>query len=287
MSDKAPGPYRVGLVMEAWQQARNRILTEDTETEIDEAELTRLLGDEQIDTDQILDRLLRASVHAQDMATMAEARAVEITQRRDRYLRRAEGIRTSAYHVMEAMQLRKRELPDLTATVRAGSASVFIINEDLLPNDCWRTVPEKKEPDKRVISERLKAHKKWEDARDTALAAGLDPDTYRTPLPRSPAHLCPMRCRLSQSRGNNTNGQPVRSNRQSSANARKREHQAAAVARVDRRDISERQNAGSGDDGTGVRRVPQPRPVQEAGPYRAHVFDSIEKDDRDGSARHQ
>jgi hypothetical protein len=182
----APSAWRIGAVMEAWQQARNRILTEDSEIEIDEAELAALLGPEQDDADQILARLLRATIHAEDMAAMADARIIEIIQRRDRYLRRAEGTRTAAYHVMEAMQLKKRELPELTATVRAGSTSVFIIDEDLIPDGCKRLIPEKKEPDKKIIGARLKALKKWEEDAAEARARGLDEDTIPDAPPGVP-----------------------------------------------------------------------------------------------------
>ena len=173
----APGGWRISKVMEAWQQARNRILTNDADTAGDEAELLALLGPEQEEADGILNRLLRAAVHADDMADAAKARAAEIKAREVRYNNRALALRTAAFHVMEAMDKRRHELPDLTATMRAGSASVFIINEDLIPADCLRTIPERKEPDKKLIGDRLKARQKWEDDRDASVAAGMDPDT--------------------------------------------------------------------------------------------------------------
>lgn len=182
----APSGWRIGNVMEAWQQARNRILTDDPEAAGDEAALLELLGPEQEDAENILRRLLLAAVHCDDMAALAANRVAEIKEREDRYSKRALATRTAAFHVMEAMGKRRHELPELTASIRAGNASVFIINEDALPADCWRTIPETKEPDKKLIGTRLKSRARWEEDKAASLDAGLDPDTIPDAPPDVP-----------------------------------------------------------------------------------------------------
>lgn len=128
----APSGYRINEVLTAWHQARNRLLT-DEEINADEALLAELLGPETEDVSTILRRLLLASIHCADMSAMADARIVEIEMRRDRYKKRAEAMRTAAYQVMEITGRKREELPELTATLRTGTPSVFIIDEALVP----------------------------------------------------------------------------------------------------------------------------------------------------------
>jgi hypothetical protein len=181
----APSGWRINDAMSAWQQARNRILTDDPDAEGDEAALLELLGPEQDDIESILNRLLRAAIHAQDMSEAAGKRAEEIKAREDRYMKRCVALRTAAYGVMDAMGRKKHELPDLTASVKAGSVSVFVINEDLIPDDCKRTIPERKEPDKTVIARRLKALRDWEEAKARAEQLGMDPES----IPDAPSDV--------------------------------------------------------------------------------------------------
>jgi Siphovirus Gp157 len=184
--DNAPSAWRIGEVMRAWQQARNRLLADDPELASDEAELAELLGPEQDDALSILNRLLRAAVRAEDLSVSAVKRAEEIGARAKRFADRSTAMRTAAFHVMEAMDKTRYELPDVTASMRAGQPSVFIINEELLPKDCIRTIPESKEPDKKIIGSRLKALRQWEIDRARALESGLDPETIPDPPPDVP-----------------------------------------------------------------------------------------------------
>jgi len=182
----APSAYRIGQVMEAWQRARNHIITEDPDLALDEAGLAGLLGSDQDDAISILNRLLHAAAYAEDMSKLAEAQARAIQERSSRFANRALATRTAAFHVMDAMGLKRHELPDMTASMRAGGVSVMIINDDTIPDECKRTIPEKKEPDLKLIGARLKAIRDWESARDKALADGFDPETIPEPPPDVP-----------------------------------------------------------------------------------------------------
>ena len=141
MTDEKPAPsgWRVEQAMSAWQSARARILADDAALEGDEAALSELLGDETGDVDSILARLLRASVHAGDMADVATERADHMALRAVRYTAREALMRGAAMAIMETMDRKKFELPDLTATVGKPRSSVEISDEAAIPEEYWKT----------------------------------------------------------------------------------------------------------------------------------------------------
>ena len=135
----APSGWRVEQAMSAWQSARARILAEDAALEIDEAALAVLLGDETGDVDSILARILRASIHAGDMAGIAKERSNAMAERGERYGQREASLRGAAMAIMEAMDRKKFELPDLTATIGKPRSSVEISDEAVIPEGYWKT----------------------------------------------------------------------------------------------------------------------------------------------------
>ena len=141
MTDEKPAPsgWRVEQAMSAWQSARARILAEDAALEGDEAALAELLGDEAGDVDSILARLLRAAVHAGDMADSADERSKSMAQRAKRYGERENAMRGAVLAIMEAMDRKKFELPDLTATVGKPRVSINPHDEDAIPDWYWKT----------------------------------------------------------------------------------------------------------------------------------------------------
>jgi hypothetical protein len=153
INPKPPSAFRIEQVMSVWAAARARLLSEDAELIHDEDALNDLLGDEAGDVRDILARLLRAAEHAKTMAAAAEVRADEIKARRDRYKRRNEAFRATAFAILDAMGERKFELPDLTATVRAGVASAVITDETALADEYIRVT---RAPDKAAILADLK-----------------------------------------------------------------------------------------------------------------------------------
>jgi len=142
--------------MSALQAARQRLLEEDPDIASDEALMADILGSDPNTSDamDVLHRVLRAAVHAKSMAAAAEARAAEIELRRDRYKRRAESLVTAAFNAMTALDLRKVELPDMTASMRAGAQSVVILDEDALPDEYVR-VTTTRAPNKKAIRDAL------------------------------------------------------------------------------------------------------------------------------------
>lgn len=146
-------PHAILQAMSAWQSARARLLQDDPDLAGDEAALTALLGPETGDVRDILARLLRAALHAKDMAELAHEQAARIAARQKRYASRAEQLRGTAFAIMDVICERRIELPDMTATIRAGGASCTITDAAALPDEYVRI---KREPDKAAILADLK-----------------------------------------------------------------------------------------------------------------------------------
>src|SRR4051812_42249540 len=109
-----PSGYRIEQAVSVWQSARARLLADDGDLAHDEAALVDLLGTETGDVRNILERLLRATLHAEDMAAVASERAATIKGREARYKSRAQHMRATAFAIMDVIGERKIELPDLT-----------------------------------------------------------------------------------------------------------------------------------------------------------------------------
>lgn len=152
----APSGYRVEQAMAAWMSARARMLEDDPSLERDENALAELLGAAEGDIEQILTRVIRASVHAEAMSNAASEQAKTISGRAKRYDARNESLRGLAFALMEAIGKRKFELPDMTATIVNGRQGVRITDEKLIPDIYVEVVTERK-PDKATILSALKA----------------------------------------------------------------------------------------------------------------------------------
>ena len=76
----------------------------------------------------------------------------DIKTRRQRFEQRGEAMRTMAFKLMSAADVRKLELPQATLSIRAGQPRVIITDEARLPPECLRI---RTEPDKVRIKDRL------------------------------------------------------------------------------------------------------------------------------------
>jgi len=142
--------------MSALMSARARIaqdgdLIDDATGEI--LDVTRV----EEDAYALLDATLRAAAGAAAMADMVEARIAKLREREARYMARYEALRGAAFAAMDALGLKRRELPDLLASIAAGTPQVVITDESALPAHCLRTVPATTVPDKGAIAANLKA----------------------------------------------------------------------------------------------------------------------------------
>lgn len=135
MSD-APRPvsgYKVEQAMVAWQSARARLLRDDPSLEGDENALSALLGPEEGDVKTILTRVLRAARHAKAMAEAGKKQVEDLQGRIKRYSGRNDAMRGLAIAIMEAIDEKKIELPDMTVNVTPGKIGVDVTDIDALP----------------------------------------------------------------------------------------------------------------------------------------------------------
>jgi Siphovirus Gp157 len=150
VNDRPVSAWRIEQAMSAWYSARSRFLHDDPSLEHDEAAISELLGEAEGDIRTILTRVCRAAVHAQSMAEAAAKREKEITGRKKRYATRNENLRGLAWSILEALEERVMELPDLTVGLAAGRESVRITNNALVP-DIYVETKTERIPDKAVL----------------------------------------------------------------------------------------------------------------------------------------
>lgn len=155
MTDRKPSAYALEQAFSSLMSARAR-MAENDDTLFDEM-TGEVLDFAVIEGDAIalLHATLRAAQAAAVLAKAASARADEIQDRAARFKARADALRGAAFAAMDALDMRKIELPDLTASIRAGSASVVITDETQLHPMYWRQ--RAPEIDKAAIGAALKA----------------------------------------------------------------------------------------------------------------------------------
>jgi Siphovirus Gp157 len=179
----APSGWKVEQAMSAWMAARARLLVEDVGLANDETALAALLGPEEGDVRDIVMRLLRAIVHAEDMQAAAADRAKIIAARAKRYAARADAMRGTALAIMDAMGVRAEEFPDMTVSVISGRLGVVIDDETAIPDEFCKVerTPKKKE----LFAEIIERNRLRQSLINLAQAGGfeVDPATLPGPVP--------------------------------------------------------------------------------------------------------
>ena len=96
-----------------------------------------------------IDALLRSVIvkiqDAQDMTNAAKTRAEDASARAKRFQARADRYRGLILTAFDALDWKKREYPEATVSLRAGSPGVVITNESALAPEyvCTTTAPDK------------------------------------------------------------------------------------------------------------------------------------------------
>lgn len=97
-------------------------------------------------------------------AKSLELEAAAIKAATDPMLKRAKALETKAEWMrayvkaqMERTGITEIKSPYFVLKIRDNPASVVIDNEAGIPDDCWRVIPEKREPDKKAIKEMIDA----------------------------------------------------------------------------------------------------------------------------------
>lgn len=142
MSTKAPSAWQLQDAMRILMQARASLLQEPLDGEVADI----LASDpETCEPMDVLHRIIRGAAYDREMKEAAARRRQELAEREARWSRRYEIKRQAIHAAMEALALSKIDLPDITASIKAGPSSVRVSDETALPDQYVRT---KREPDK-------------------------------------------------------------------------------------------------------------------------------------------
>lgn len=104
------------------------------------------------DMDALLTSIVRRIEDAKALVIGTKDRAEELAARRKRFEDRIESLRNLAFKIMEAADVAKIELPEVTLSVRNVAPSVVITDEDNLPDIACKF---ERKPDKAKIKELL------------------------------------------------------------------------------------------------------------------------------------
>lgn len=106
------------------------------------------------DLHSVLARIIDHRAEALEMVTGIEERAAHLTERKERYKRRAGAMTALAHRLMIVAGQSKVALPEATVSVMKGRASVIIDDEDAVPRQLgtssWK-------PDKTAIKAQIDA----------------------------------------------------------------------------------------------------------------------------------
>jgi hypothetical protein len=104
------------------------------------------------DINALLTQIVRRIEDCKALVIGTKDRAEELAARRKRFEDRIESLRSLAFKMMDAADLAKLELPEVTLSVRNVAPSVQIVDEDSLPDVACKF---ERKPDKAKIKELL------------------------------------------------------------------------------------------------------------------------------------
>jgi hypothetical protein len=104
------------------------------------------------DLTECLRAIERKRHEAAALAGGIESAIAELRERQERFERRESTLRGILFKLLQAAELRKKELPEATLSIREGVPKVILSDSIILSNDFIRI---KREPDKGAIREAL------------------------------------------------------------------------------------------------------------------------------------
>ena len=132
-----------------------------------------LVLDSETDLDGLLNQLIAQERDAAAMTGAIATQIADLKARQCRFEQRSKAARDLMLKVMQAANVRKRELPAATLSIRNGSTRLVINDDESVPDDMCRI---KREPDKAKIKDALMAGSTFNWA---ALVRGDDGLTVR------------------------------------------------------------------------------------------------------------
>jgi len=117
-----------------YRSIRDRIRTQDPQ--IDEQTLADTV-EGLTDLHEIVTAIIRSALADEALASGLKCRIADMQGRLDRLQDRASKRRQIAKDVMLELDLKKLTAPDFTASIREGTPSLMVINEDAVPKIYW------------------------------------------------------------------------------------------------------------------------------------------------------
>lgn len=118
----------------SYRAIRERIRSEDPD--IDEQTLADTV-EGLTDVHEILMAIIRFALADEALADGLKQRIAEMEERRDRLQTRADKRRRIAKEVMIDLDIKKLSAPDFTATIRAGTPNLAVLDENAVPSIYW------------------------------------------------------------------------------------------------------------------------------------------------------
>lgn len=128
----APNGWRLEQAMSSFQSARDRMSVQS-----DDDTLAELMATE-TDVMKLLHATIRAAMEADAMADMAKARLADLAERKKRYENRRDNLRGVAFAVMDALEEKKVEAADFTASIGKPRAGLIVTDETEIPDEYWK-----------------------------------------------------------------------------------------------------------------------------------------------------
>lgn len=142
---KAPHPMAVQRAMAAMVAARDALVALDPVYGDDELLLASWLDSEAPAALETLMGVVRAAIENDRMAELAQARAYEIIERRDRFRRRESILRDLVQTMMQELGMKRLEMPDVDAVIaEPGDPGAEIVDPGLIPDQFRRVVTTEK-----------------------------------------------------------------------------------------------------------------------------------------------
>jgi hypothetical protein len=139
-------------IVAEYRRQREALLAEYPELAEDETALRDTLEGE-TQAPELVAEFIRAARQDEAMADALGEMMAENAERKKRLDARASRRRKAALALMQAMDVRKIEMPDFTASVRAGTPSLQIPDDVLVPDDFCKY---ERKPDRTAIRAAMK-----------------------------------------------------------------------------------------------------------------------------------
>ena len=125
----------LGFAAINYRTIRDRIRAQDPQ--IDEQTLADTV-EGLTDLHEIVTAIIRSALADEALAMGLKGRIADMQDRLDRLQDRASKRRQIARDVMVELDLKKLNAPDFTASIREGTPSLMVINEEAVPSIYWQ-----------------------------------------------------------------------------------------------------------------------------------------------------